>query len=97
MTEFDQITRAARFGMSRVDTVMRHQETARHFRLRQPALAVLAAMFLVGFSLGNRTWPRDFSVSMAMLLIIAGATEARRYRACGRIHQCKRSLEVIGI
>lgn len=97
MTEFDQVTHALKFGRRRVALVLHHQETRRHFFWHQFELAIVGAMHLVFFAMSMNVVAQGVFVALALLCFTTGEREARRMRACGRYHQCNRSLEVIGI
>jgi hypothetical protein len=97
MTDLDQIVLASKFGRRRVATVLHHQETRRNFYWHQCELAAVGALQVVFFAASTGPFEQAFFASLAMLCITCGEREARRMRACGRYHQCNRSLEVIGI
>lgn len=101
MTSERQILVSAKFGRSRLMTVARHHDVRREFVFRQLELVVLGATNLIFYALSTvmfAPWVgHAVFAAIALLCITTGEREARRMRACGRFHQCKRSLEVLGI
>ena len=92
--------KALKFGRGRAGLVLHHQETRRSFYWHQAELAAVASLNITLFAassvmaLGSG---RALFASLALLCLTCGRREAQRMRACGRYHQCKRSLETVGI
>lgn len=81
-----------KFGGRRAMLRAEHRWRLQEFRRRQVELAAVTALFvLFAAAIGETVF-----MMPAALLASAGASEARRMRACGRDWQCKRSMEVIG-
>lgn len=91
------VQKALAIGGKRFRRVIRHQEDARQFILRQRQHALVAALELFAFVLSSAPFGRAVFILCAMLCIQAGSVEARRFRACGIYYQCNRSVEVVGI
>lgn len=93
----EPVMAAMKFGRARMMLVLRHQEVSREFYSHQIQLAAVAATQLLFYLFTEAEIGRAFFLGLALLCITTGEREARRMRACGRYHQCKRSLEVVGI
>lgn len=87
---------STKFGRDRMMTVVRHQETVREFKSRQIELVGMAVLQLVTWSVSSSEIG-ILCLCVFFLVATTGRDEARRMRACGRYHQCLRSIEVIGI
>jgi hypothetical protein len=84
-----------KFGRARMLRVLDHHEVRRSFYWRQFDLALVAGVEF-GFFVFSGEAQIVFAI-LTLLCVICGASEAKRMRACGRYHQCRRSLEAIGI
>jgi hypothetical protein len=85
-----------RYGGVRAEARDRHRGERQKFKRRQQDLAA-AAVVEFGFALiiGGRAGM--FLALLGLFVVQCGVAETRRMRACGRYHQCNRSMEVIGI
>jgi hypothetical protein len=91
------IQKAMKFGPRRTLRVLEHQQNIRVFLNRQYELAAIAVFNLIFFVCSGYSAPGIFFLVIGLTCIAFGTSEARRMLACGRFHQCNRSLEVVGI
>lgn len=82
-----------KFGGRRALARDLHNDRKREVLLRQRQLAIIGTLFIGAFAI---TQVSAFAL-LAVLLFTTAAREAKRFRACGRYWQCRRSIEVIGI
>lgn len=92
----DPFLKALKFGRKRALRILHHDQVRSSFYKRQVSLAWASAVLLLCCAASSGL-PHEVFACLVLLCTGAGEREARRMRACGRYHQCKRSLEVIGI